>query len=609
MSYEKLAKDILETIGGEENVISLAHCATRLRFKLKDNSLANKSKTQSIEGVITVVEGGGQYQVVIGNTVPEVYKAIGEISNINNDNSISQSKEKTNGKFMERAIDLIASIFTPILPALIGAGMLKGLLMLAVNLGLNQELGIYIILNATSDAVFYFLPMLLAVTSARKFGANQFLAIVIAGALIHPSIKALVDADASIDFLGIPVVLMSYSSTVLPIIFATYLQSKVEAFFNKVIHPIAKNVLTPLLSVTIVVPITYLLIGPITTYLSELLGRGYESLYGLSPIITGFILGGLWQVLVVFGLHWGIVPIGWNNLALFGRNTLSGMNGPSNFAQAGAAIGVFFKSKNKKVKQNALSSGITALFSITEPAVYGVNLRYKKPFYMAVIAGAVSGAIGGAAGSGTIAAGPVGVLSIPLFMGTGFIGFLIAIVVSFLLAGILTYLFGYKDSMETELVDSDNEVNKTEDSVSNNLEVIEVNSPLAGEIIPLSEVKDEVFSTGLLGKGVAIIPDDEKVYSPVSGTVATVFPTGHAVGLISNDGVEILIHIGLETVELNGKHFKSFVNQGDKVEKGQLLVQFDKEEIKKLGYDVTTPVVVTNAREDSELVVNSNESV
>lgn len=585
MSNQKLAKDILSAVGGEKNVNSLAHCATRLRFKLKERNLADKEKIEKFDGVVSVVESGGQFQVVIGNNVSDVFKEIGKISSLTNDDYVTD--QKTEGKFIDQAIDIISSIFTPILPALIGAGMLKGLLMLAVQMGLSNTSGTYMILNATSDSVFYFLPMLLAFTAARKFDANPFIAVVIAGALIHPSMNALVTEGVSITFLGIPVVLMSYTSTVLPIIFAAYLLSKVEAFFNKVIHPVAKNVVTPLLSMAIVAPITFLLIGPVATYASSFLGTGYEYLYSLSPIVAGFILGGAWQILVVFGLHWGIVPIGWNNLALYGRNTISGMNGPSNFAQAGASFGVFLKSKNRKIKQVALTAAVTAIFSITEPAVYGVTLRYKKPFYIAVLVGAIAGAIGGAAGSGALAAGPVGILSIPLFMGEGFVGFLVAILVAFFLSAVLTYLFGYDRKYDLTA-----EEQVKEDKGSNQNEVIA--SPLKGEIVELQSVSDETFAKKSLGDGVAIVPTEGKMYAPVDGVVTIAFPTGHAIGITSVNGAEILMHIGFDTVELDGKYFELNVTQGQQIKKGDLLVTFDIEQIKAAGYEVTTPIVVTN---------------
>ncbi len=446
MDYSKLAREILLLVGTEENCNDLVHCATRLRFSLKDRNKADKAAIEKLEGVVKVVESGGQFQVVIGNTVGDVYREIGKISKLTSggEKVIDENKDM---RFIDKAISLISAIFTPTLSALIGAGMIKGLLMLFVKLGLiGTESGTYMILFAAADSVFYFLPMLLAFSSARKFNANPFIAVVVAGAMIYPTLLTAYTDGVSLTFLGLPVVLAKYTSTVLPIIFATYFLSKIEYLCNKYIHPVIKNVLTPMLCLGIVVPCTWLIIGPVTSFLGNLLGTGYQALYNLSPIVTGLIFGAAWQVLVVFGLHWGIIPIGYNNLALYGRNTINGMTGPSNFTQAGAAFGVFLKSKNAKVKQNALSAAITGVFSITEPAIYGINLRYKKPFYIACGVAAVSGAIAGAANSAAIAAGPVGILSIPVFMGEGFIGFLIALSVAFFGTAVLTYFFGYDRS-------------------------------------------------------------------------------------------------------------------------------------------------------------------
>jgi PTS system beta-glucosides-specific IIC component len=587
-NYEKLAKDILQEVGTEKNCISLVHCATRLRFKLKDRSKANKEKIEKMDGVVTVVESGGQFQVVIGNTVGDVFNEIGKISNLTSAEGSTEEPE-SNGKFFDRAIDIVSSIFTPILPALIGAGMIKGLLMLAVKLGLAQTTGTYMIFNAAADSVFYFLPMLLAYTSAKKFKANPFIAVVVAGALVYPNMVAAFNDKTAIAFMGIPVTLMRYTSSVLPIIFSVYFLSKVEYVCNKYIHEVAKNVLTPMISIGLVVPCTYLVIGPITTWLGNLLGSGYQFLYGLSPILAGLILGGLWQVFVVFGLHWGIVPIGYNNLALYGRNTINGMTGPSNFAQAGAAFGVFLKSKNSKIKQMSLSAAITGIFSITEPAIYGVTLRYKKPFYIALISGAIAGTIGGASNSAALAAGPVGILSIPVFMGEGFGGFIVAIIVAFFLSAILTYLFGYDTKNDgAEKASKDEAVEKV---IIGEVVI----SPLKGKVVELKNVKDEAFASGALGKGVAIVPEQGKLLSPVDGVVRAAFPTGHAIGIESDKGAEILIHIGFDTVALNGKHFDVKVKSDQKIKKGDVLIEFNLEAIKAEGYDVTTPVLITNS--------------
>ena len=599
MDYKELAREIVENVGGEDNVQSLVHCATRLRFKLKDEEKANKDKLEEMSEVVRVIRSGGQFQVVIGNTVSDVYKAIGSVSKINNTNTSENKNEaEKNEKFMDKVIDLVSSIFTPILPALIGGGMIKGLLMIATQLGLATDTGGYMIMNATADSVFYFMPILLAYTSAKKFDTNRFLAAVVGGALLYPTLVQAFNESASLDFFGLPIVLARYTSSVVPIIFAVYFMSKIEYLCNRFIHPVVKNVLTPMLCLGITIPTTYLVIGPVTTFLSSSIGEGYEFLYSLSPIICGVILGAAWQLLVVFGLHWGLVPIGYNNIALYGRNTINGMAGPSNFAQAGSAFGVFLKAKDVKVKQLALSSTVTALFSITEPAIYGINLKYKKPFYIALIAGGIAGGIAGAGNSAALAAGPVGLLSIPVFMGEGFVAFLIALVVAFFVAACGTFLFGYDPKLLEKQENHELTISQTV-----------IASPVNGEISPLETVPDSVFSTGMLGKGVAIFPKEGKLYAPVDGEVTVAFPSGHAVGMISKTGAEILMHIGLDTVELEGKFFKLHTKVGDMVKQGDLLVEFDLENIQKAGYNPITPIIITNSDQFSEITVSASDQV
>lgn len=605
MEYRELAEKVLKYVGGEENVSSLVHCATRLRFKLKDDKKADIKALEETEGVVSVVKSGGQFQVVIGNTVSDVFKEIEAMSNINGSNASEDMEGTKKEKLLDRAIDLVSSIFTPILPALIGGGMIKGLLMIAANLGVDTKGGGYMIINAAADSVFYFLPILLAYTSAKKFRANPFLAAVVGGALLYPTLVQAFTDNAGIDFFGIPVVLMRYTSSVLPIILAVYFLSKVEYLCNKYIHPVMKNVLTPMISLLLVVPVTYLVIGPVATTLSNWIGDGYGFLYALSPIVCGVIIGAAWQLLVVFGLHWGLVPIGYNNLALYGRNTINGMAGPSNFAQAGAAFGVFLKAKDVKVKQVALSASVTALFSITEPAIYGVNLKYKKPFIIALIAGGIAGGITGAANSAALAAGPVGLLSIPVFMGQGFIAFLIALGVAFVAAAIGTFFFGYNPAIN----EKKEPVQEESKSMIIKNEEDEIKSPLTGKLVALTDVPDKVFSTGGLGSGVAIIPEVGELLAPADGEITVAFPTGHAIGMITNKGTEILMHIGLDTVELEGKYFKVQVKVGDKVKKGDKLVAFELEGIKKSGFNPITPIIITNANQYQEISISSANSI
>ncbi len=445
--YDELAGKVIEGVGGKDNVVSLAHCATRLRFKLKDEAKADKATLEKTKGVVAVVQQGGQFQVVIGNTVGDVYDAIGAqgvaLGGSVDADAVDKEDLKMHGKLLDRVIDLVTSIFVPILPALIGGGMVKALLMVAKTFfGLDAASGEYIMLNTVGDAIYSALPIALAFTSAKKFNCNQIVAVCLGIAMCS---SAVVGADPQLTFFGFPVVgpAQGYGSTVIPIIVTVWFMSLLERFFNKVLHPYVKNILNPLLCLLITGPAMFMIIGPVMSLLQNALTDGYGFIYGLSPILCGAVLGGLWQVLVVVGLHWGIVPIGQMNLSAYGRNTINAVTGPSNWAQAGAALGVALKAKNPDVKENAFSAFVTAFFSITEPAIYGVNLKYKKPFYIAVGVATVSGAIAGSCNAAATAGGPVGILSFPLFLGEGFMGFCIAMVVALVGTAILTYFFGY----------------------------------------------------------------------------------------------------------------------------------------------------------------------
>lgn len=464
MDFNVLAKQILQEVGGVENVISLAHCATRLRFKLKEEGIANETALNDMDGVISIVKSGGQFQIVIGNTVGDVYRAISKIMDGKPGASEEQALKdgyKKKSKFIDTVIDLVTGIFTPILPALIGAGMIKAVVMVLTKyFGVSVDSGTYLVLNAVSSAVFVNLPVFLAFTSARTFGCNPFVAVCIGLALQSSAISAF---EGSLFFLGLKIVMPNggYASTVIPIIATIYVMSKLERACNKYIHAVAKNILTPLLCLLIVTPLAYLIIGPVTATLQSWIGNGYTWLYSLSPLACGLVLGALWQILVVFGLHWGIVPLGYLNLANFGRNTINGIVGPSNWAQAGSALGVALRAKDAKVRGTAFSAALTGIFSITEPAIYGVNLKYKKPFVIAVIWGGIAGAIAGVSNSAAVAPGPVGLLSFPLFTGEGFVGFCVAMAVAFVGSAISSFIFGYKEVSVSK--EGKNSYNSTDD--------------------------------------------------------------------------------------------------------------------------------------------------
>ncbi|MEH7011273.1 beta-glucoside-specific PTS transporter subunit IIABC [Neobacillus niacini] len=603
---EKLAKEILQLVGSEENVNSLVHCATRLRFGLKDKSKANKEKLEKTDGVITVKESGGQFQVVVGNNVPEVFAEIGKISNITKDSknaSVKDGGEK--GNILGKAVDIVSSIFAPLLGVMAGAGILKGLLLIAVNLGwiVNTD-PTYTILYAAADALFYFLPVLLAVTTARKFGGNIFVALTIAGALLYPSIVTLKTQAAEgldVNFLGIPVVMMSYSSTVIPIILSIFVMSKLDKFFNAKFHDSIKNFLTPLFLLVIMVPLTLIVFGPIGVSAGNAVATVMVAAFEFNSILAGAIMGASWQLLVMFGIHWGLVPVFINNIAVHGRDGVKPAVTASVFAQTGAMFGVMLKTKNKKLKTLAGSAAITGLFGITEPGIYGVTLPLKKPFIAGIIGAAIGGGIIGYAGTNAFASGAPGLLTLPIFYGPGgegFTGLIIGIVVAFLVSAGLTYVLGFEDPVEEDITE-------TEKAAASE----QIVSPLAGKVVELKNVSDPVFSSAAMGKGIAIEPTVGRVVSPVNGTVSVAYKTKHAIGLISDQGAEILIHIGLDTVQLEGKYFTSHIKQGDKVSIGDLLVEFDIEKIKAEGYEVTTPVIITNTSKYSDITTSKKGTV
>ena len=470
--------------------------------------------------------------------------------------------------------------------------MIKGVLALCTSLNLlTTESGTYIILNAAADAFFYFLPIFLAYTAAKKFNTDRFIAMVIAAALVYPTIVSAYSDSITLRFLGMPVILARYTSTVIPAILAVWVLSYIEPKIRKSLHESIRNLLTPFICIIVMVPITLLVVGPIADYASQLIAAGYLAVYNFSPVLSGAVIGGFWQVLVIFGLHWGLVPVMTNNLSFYGRDTLGPACMTAVAAQAGAVLGVFLKTKNKKVKSLSLSAFITALFGITEPAVYGVTLKYKRPFYIACICGAIFGGVAGAAGAGALAVATRSILSFPIYIGEGFVWLVASYFLAMISSCMPTFLFGYKDEIEEE---------SSKDIV--------LSTPAAGEIIDLSEVNDPTFASGSLGEGFAIIPTDGKIYSPVNGEVSTVFPTKHAIGVVSEEGAEILIHIGIDTVNLNGKYFQSAVSDGKKVRKGDLLMEVDLQELIKEGYDPTTMVIVTNSSRFKNIITSHKKN-
>lgn len=583
--YESLAKEILTGVGGPENIASVWHCATRLRFKLRDPHKADTEHIEALDGVITVVQSAGQYQVVIGNAVENVYDAFTEISGIGDQSGSAPKPEKTE-KFnpITALMSFVSAVFTPFLGALAGAGIIKGLLTLLTTLGwLKATSGAYIIWNAAGDAIFNFLPIFLAITAAKRLKVNQYVAASIAGAMIYPTLSALTSKETIIHFFGIPVVPITYTASVFPILLAIWGLSYLEPLLNKLFPESVRNVFTPVLSLMIMVPLTLIVVGPLGTKLSDILAAGLLAMYHFSPTVAGAILGAFHQVIVMFGLHWALITLMINNVATNGYDQWLPIICAAVLGQAGAALGVFFRTKQKKLKTLAGSAAITGLFGITEPAIYGVTLKLKRPFYCAIVASGIGGAIIGTAQVHASVFTFPSLLAIPTYMGQGFTYELIGLAVTFVAATILSYFFGLtKENIENSTADH-----------SNSSE-IKLASPVAGQMVALSSVNDQVFASGSMGKGVAIIPTGTNIKAPISGTISAVFPTGHAIGITSDEGIEILIHIGIDTVKLNGQYFKTLVEQGDHVNAGAELIDFDLNQIKAHGYDPTVMMIVTN---------------
>ena len=604
IDYKKTATELVKELGGDENITNVTHCATRLRFILKDESLVNKDKVAKITGVITTVQAGGQFQVVIGNHVADAYRYVLENVTISEDTAASKGGAKVG--WFNKIIDVISSIFAPFLYTLAACGILQGILGILVALSwINVESGTYQILNFISWTAFTFLPVLIAITASKKFGVNTFIAVVIACSLVSPDYIKMVEAGESITFLGLPVQLLSYTSSVIPMILAIWIASYVQAFFEKYLPIVVRNLFTPMFTIMIMVPLTLLVCGPIGNTIGNTIGDIYNGFYSFSPIVAGIVVGGLWQILVIFGVHWGITPVTTGNYNTLGYDTFTGLQASAVFSQAGAAFGVFLKTRDKDMKGVSLSAGITGLFGITEPAIYGVNLRLKKPMICGCIAGAVGGAIAGLFNSVSWVYNIPGIATLPAYFKEGhlmpFLGFVLSIVVSFVLGAVLTYIVGFEENKE------ETSTQTKEDNVALTSSITVV-APLQGEMIDVSEVKDEVFSSRAMGDGVAIIPTANEVYAPFDGTAEVVFETGHAIGLKNKEGIEMLIHIGIDTVNLKGKGFSLHIKQGDKVKQGDLLVTFDRDYIKQEGYDTSVMCILTNMKEGLRLE-KSNDKV
>lgn len=619
MDYKKLGKIILEHVGGEKNVSNLTHCATRLRFNLKDDTKANTEALKNTKGVMGVVNKGGQYQIIIGSDVQNVYRAINDLGNFESGNNSDSNEGHSKGPIV-KVLDTIAGIFTPIIPAITGAGMLKCVLALLVSFKvIDTSSQTYYILNFMGDAAFYFMPFLLANSAAKKFKCNSYMAMMMAGVILHPNFAALKTAGESVKFIGLPVTLASYSSSVIPIILGVWFMSFVEPIADKVSPNVIKFFTKPLITLLVTGPVLLIVLGPLGTILGDGVAAGISFLDTYVRWLVPLVIGVFSPLLVMTGMHYGLIPIGINNIATAGFDTVVGPGMlASNIAQGGATLAVAIKTKNKDLKQLASSSGITAVCGITEPAMYGVVMKLKKPLIASMIGGGTGGLFLGIMGVGRYTTGSPGLLALPGYIGTeGFTNITYACIgagISFVVSFIASWIIGFDDPKENveenkKVEDTNTVLEEEQEEKQELVNKIKIASPANGDIVPLNEVKDETFASGIMGKGIAIIPKDGKIVSPINGIVQTIFKTKHAIGLLSDDGAEILIHIGMDTVQLNGEHFISHIKDGDKVKVGDPLVDVDIDAIKEKGYDIVTPIIITNTDIYLDVIPNKEGSV
>lgn len=602
MTNRELSEKILSLIGGKENVVNVTHCITRLRVIVKDTAIIKRSNITKLSGVMGDNLVGTQYQVILGPKVADVFKEFYAIAGVS-EKSGEQVKEKKN--VVSVIIDTFTGIFVPIIPAMIGAGLIKGILLFLMFSGLvDTGTDLYKLLSVFSDAIYYFLPILLACSTAEHFKCNKFVAMAIAGILVHPDLIAMMEGEKIIKLLGITVTKTSYVSSVVPIVLSIIFMSYVEKLLAKYIPRILRTIAVPVLTILITAPVTLWVLGPIGSIISNVIASNFLEFYMNFGVIAGALFGGLFPLLVLLGIHNGFTPVMVQSIATYGKEYLMGLNVSSNSAQAGATFAVFLKTKNRNFKQLAGSSAFSAILGITEPALYGVTAKLKKPLIAVCIGGGVGGAIAGffhvsATGMGT---GPI--IGIPLFFTDTFIYFVISCVVSFVVAFVLVHIIGFEDIPEEQEEEEEETEHRTVEVKRAEEDIF---CPVEGTIVPLENVKDEVFASKMMGDGIAIEPSAGKVYAPFAGEVAALFPTGHAVGIRSTNGCEILIHVGLNTVELEGAPFQIKVKQGDKVTKGQILLEFDMEAIKTAGYDLITPVIVSNTPDYAEIIKTDNK--
>ncbi|MBK0001564.1 PTS glucose transporter subunit IIA [Erwinia sp. S43] len=607
MDYQKSAKQIIEHLGGENNIVSLFHCITRLRFYLKDNSKVDRNALENLDCVMGVNLSGDQFQIIIGNKVTQICSAIqAELPHLkkSDDAKEGEGKEKKRRNPVSSALEIISGIFSPIIPAIAGAGIMKGLLSLFISFGwvanTNQT---YLILSAISDGVFYFMPIVIAYSSGLKFGANPYLSVALAATLFHPTLVTLLKSGDPVTFFDIPVSAVSYAGSVIPIILSIWLLSYVEGFFNKIIPSAVKTMFVPLISLLIVAPVMLIFIGPAGITVGNALSGGIIWLVENMGPLAGIIVGGTLSLMIITGMHYVLVPIIINNISKLGYDPFKIIMYVANFGQAGAAFGVFLRSRNKKTKSLAISTSFSALMGVTEPAMYGINIRFKRPFAAALIGGACGGGVALFFGVKAYAYALSGLPGLPALVGPTFGWALLSLAVAFSVATTATLLLGFEEKADGDTAKTTPEKSPP----SGNAETLKAGvsnviisqderlfAPIDGRLMPLNEVSDPVFADEVFGKGIAIYPSEGVLISPVNGKVGSVFATNHAITLESDSGAEILIHIGIDTVKLKGLHFTRLIEDGQDVKVGDPLIRFDLDALIKNDIDPSVIIIVTN---------------
>lgn len=621
MDVKKLAQDLIPLVGGKENIKGVLHCMTRLRFQLADMSKAQIPEIEALDGVMGVKEVGAQTQVIIGPNVASVYKEVvnivGDLKAADTDAATGEEEGKEKQKLSARLLDMITGIFAPVIPLITGAGMVKAILVIMVAFGLSDQSSEYYILNFIADSGFYFFPVVLAFSSANKFGCNPYLAAMIGGVLIHPNWNALVAAGDAVSFFGIPVRLYSYGSSILPIILTVWFMSYVERFAEKVSPNMVKAILKPLITMAVTSLVSLMLLAPLGSYIGSILSNGIAFLDENVPVLVPTIVGAIQPLLVFFGMHLAIFPpLQTIQLAEMGYETVCGPGFlAAILACAGATLGFAVRSKDKEVKELGFSTGFTALCGVTEPAVYGIIVKYKQIIPAVVLGGLTGGLFAGIFHLKRYAIATPGIPALPTFMGEDPNNIFIAIgtvCIAFFVSAIAAFILGgektAKKATGRDMVSnsgeavSENETYANQNVAQNHMDAglpaSEPNTlyaPLSGEAVPLAEVPDETFASGILGDGFAIKPSRPYVYAPFDGTVIQTMDSKHAVALRSTDGMEVLIHVGIDTVDMNGEGFTLSCKEGDEVKKGQLLLTFDPEAIKKAGHPDITVIAVANS--------------